>query len=352
MTCEPKKALLVLAVVFGSIVALAQSTPAPVVPGHFTIANIDVPGAQLTSAAGINNAGTIVGTFTDAAGVTHGYLADNTGAVVNVIDFPGATFTAAGGINEKGDIVGTFTDANNVTHAYLLQDGNFTTLDFPGAAATFAQDINDQGEIAGGYQNAGGDLHGWILDKSGFQTVDDPAEGASLTTQLTAVNNRKDVEGFFTDNNGVFHTFLVSKGTLVSLDVPGATFVGTISGGLSDRGDVAASFFGSDFVQHGFVLDHGIYHTFDFPTGVATAPTQINASGTIVGVFADAAVNTHSFLAKPVPGNPDQSAAVDLSVGSAIPLAPPPATPVHAPVITCGQRQPFVLPGSLTGACH
>jgi probable HAF family extracellular repeat protein len=348
-----KNLFAVLAVVSTSIVALAQNTSATIVPGNFTLTDIDVPGAQLTSAAGINNSGTIVGTFEDAGGVFHGYLADDTGNVVKVIDLPGAISTSAGGINEKGDIVGTYTDANNVTHAFLLERGNFTTLDFPGAAATFAQDINDRGEIAGGYQNAGGDLHGWSLDKSGFHTVDDPAEGGSLTTQLTAVNNRRDLEGFFNDASGVFHAFLVSHGSFTSLDVPGAIFLGTFSGGLNDRGDVAASFFGSDFVQHGFVLHHGIYHTFDFPTGFATAPTQINDSGTVVGVFADIQANTHSFLAKPVPGpDHDQSPATDQAAGAASVFAPRLAVPGNAPVIMCGPRQPSAMPGSLIRVCN
>jgi len=347
-----KSVFVVLAVICSSILGVAQNTPAAVVPGNFTFTNIDVPGAQFTSAAGINNSGTIVGTFQDAAGVFHGYLADDTGAVVNVIDFAGATFTGAGGINEKGDIVGTYTDATNVTHAYLLERGNFTTLDFPGAAATFAQDINDQGEIAGGYRNRGGSLHAWIMDKTGFDTVVDPAEGGSLTTQLSAVNNRKDVEGFFIDSNNVFHAFLVSKETFISLDVPGAILFGTFSGGLNDPGDVAASFFGSDFVQHGFVLDQGTFHTFDFPTGFATAPTQINASGTIVGVFADVAANTHSFMAKPVQGSPEHSAAADQAAGAASGLAPTAAAPGNSPVIICGPTEPFTIPSGTTWACH
>ena len=38
-------------------------------------ATLDVPGARNTSAWGINSAGTIVGSFVDAGGVTHGFVA-------------------------------------------------------------------------------------------------------------------------------------------------------------------------------------------------------------------------------------------------------------------------------------
>ncbi len=72
---------------------------------------IDAPGAGVygnsygTSAAGINDAGQIVGDYIDSRGKDHGFLRTATGAFT-VIDVPGATRTYAAGINNAGQIVG------------------------------------------------------------------------------------------------------------------------------------------------------------------------------------------------------------------------------------------------------
>jgi probable HAF family extracellular repeat protein len=68
--------------------------------GSFT--QIHVPGA-ITDAFGINDAGQIVGGFTDTTGPTHGFL-DTRGSFTQ-IDVPGLTpgaqtFTVAFGIND------------------------------------------------------------------------------------------------------------------------------------------------------------------------------------------------------------------------------------------------------------
>src|ERR1043166_6954321 len=70
------------------------------------------------------------------------------------IDVPGAIFTVAEGINPAGEIVGIYTDANGVDHGFLLRQGSFTTIDFPGATSTLAVGINPAGELVGFYIDA------------------------------------------------------------------------------------------------------------------------------------------------------------------------------------------------------
>ena len=41
--------------------------------------------------------------------------------------------THAQGINDAGDIVGAYTDADNAYHGFLLSGGKFTSIEFPGA---------------------------------------------------------------------------------------------------------------------------------------------------------------------------------------------------------------------------
>src|SRR5262245_8656804 len=57
------------------------------------------------------------------------------------VDVPGATLTSAQGINARGDIVGFYANATG-THGYVRRDGVFTTFNYPGAAYTDARGIN------------------------------------------------------------------------------------------------------------------------------------------------------------------------------------------------------------------
>src|SRR6185369_14121025 len=43
-----------------------------------------------------------------------------------------ARATSAQGINPAGDIVGSYTDAAGIQHGFLLSRGEFTTIDVPG----------------------------------------------------------------------------------------------------------------------------------------------------------------------------------------------------------------------------
>ena len=58
-----------------------------------TFTTIDVPGALLTNAQGVNHQGDVVGGFNDAAGLQHGFL--RSGSQFRTINFPGASTTRA-----------------------------------------------------------------------------------------------------------------------------------------------------------------------------------------------------------------------------------------------------------------
>ena len=87
----------------------------------------DVPGADKTFCTGINDAGRIVGDFSDASGAnTHGFLLSRDLSTVTQLDVPDSTFTATRAINNHGDIVGTFFGVGTPTQGFLLSHGTFT----------------------------------------------------------------------------------------------------------------------------------------------------------------------------------------------------------------------------------
>src|SRR5438477_25240 len=112
----------------------------------------DVPGAgtgpgQGTQGIHINPTGTIAGYFTDANDVNHGLVRASNGAITT-FDAPGAgtgpgqgTRTeAAACINPAGAIVGFYTDASDVLHGYVrVPGGTITTFDAPGAGTGTGQ---------------------------------------------------------------------------------------------------------------------------------------------------------------------------------------------------------------------
>src|SRR5262245_20883531 len=105
------------------------------------------------------------------------------------IDVPGATLTSAQGINPRGDIVGFYINAAG-THGFVRRDGVFTTINYPGAAYTDARGINPKGEIVGAYRLPGEpavNFHGYLRGKDGeFTPVDFPGHINIIPQRLTS----------------------------------------------------------------------------------------------------------------------------------------------------------------------
>jgi hypothetical protein len=162
-----------------------------------TFTSVDVPGADITEVADINDNGAIVGDYIDTS--DHGYV-DNNG-VFTAIDVPGAIATAATSINSNGDIVGIYTDATT-THSFLLKGGTFTTLDFPLSTSTSAFGINDSGEIAGNYNDVAGVSHGFTYSGGAWSTVD--VVGATAM-EIHHLKNNGVITGDILDDLGGIH---------------------------------------------------------------------------------------------------------------------------------------------------
>ena len=76
--------------------------------------------------------------------------------------------------NDLGDVVGTYTDAGMLQHGFLRDpNGYITSFDAPGAGigpgqGTVAYAINDAGVIAGAFQDANSVYHGFLRYPDGF----------------------------------------------------------------------------------------------------------------------------------------------------------------------------------------
>jgi len=195
----------------------------------------DAPGAGSAAGSGfgtfplsINAGGTIVGHYTDENDVSHGFLRTAGGEELVTFDAPGAGTAAGSGfgtfprcINASGVIVGHYTDAHNVSHGFVRSPhGKLGTFDAPGAGTaqgsgfgTFPESINDAGVITGHYIDAQRVSHGFLRSASDgkFLTLDAP--GASSTpgsgegTFARSIGTNGAIAGDYTDAHHVRHGF-------------------------------------------------------------------------------------------------------------------------------------------------
>jgi probable HAF family extracellular repeat protein len=284
-----------------SLRSLAQQ-PAP-----RTFTTIDFPGAADTveccsAILNINPVGQIVGGYLDVSGTGHGFLLSH--GNYTTIDFPEAIYTEALGINPEGQIVGTYVDASFDVHGFLLSQGNFSAISFPGSPMTFINWINPEGDMVGGYLGSDGTFHGLLVSRGTFTTIDFP--GASATFAL-GINSGGKIVGAYVDQAGInLHGFLLSKGRFRSFDIPGSVtnlsacggFGGGVAytDGINNEGAIVGGYCGADGHLHGFLLSQGSALTIDFPGALYIFAGGINPEGEIVGGYQSADGHYHGFL--------------------------------------------------------
>jgi uncharacterized membrane protein len=113
---------------------------------HGVYTTLSYPGAQVSQASAINNAGEIVGIYLINNTGPHSYLYK--GGVYTTIDYPGAGYTVAYAINNSSVVAGVYGD-QSTTHGFTYANGKFTQIDDPGGNGTAVNGINDRGEIVG-----------------------------------------------------------------------------------------------------------------------------------------------------------------------------------------------------------
>ncbi len=66
--------------------------------------------------------------------------------VFTTLEVPGAVLTNAQGINARGDVVGFYIDTAGLNHGFLWRRGEFASIDVPGARVTAARGIGPNGK--------------------------------------------------------------------------------------------------------------------------------------------------------------------------------------------------------------
>ncbi len=238
-----------------------------------------VPGASQTEANGINDRGTIVGSYRDEHNAMQCYFRDAAGRFYK-LKIPNANACEAAGINNDGIIVGTYTLAGRRGFAWHPRGGNSTsvTTASAGSGATAKAQPAPQPTVAPKQEAA--PPNAVAVQPSARNSAATVAPVPSTPTvapapALPAMLMR------------------VSAGTdLVKIAVPGAST--TRPAGMNSSGDVVGSY---EDGQHnrGFLFRQGKFILIDFPGAESTFPVAINDSGVVAGIY-DGKSGIHSFI--------------------------------------------------------
>jgi|SRR5215469_5480933 len=205
------------------------------------------------SASGMDNAGDVVGAWTDTGNRTHGFERRADGNITEINDPSASDVSGAGtlieGVSADGTvIVGAYQDSNLALHGFLLEGGKFATSDVPGAADTVVT-FYDHGTYGGYYFSSAGAMFGFYVRSGELHTVAAPGEAnppAGFGTQLTGISADGTLAGNVFPAGEPIYAFSLADGTYSTIEDPnqvGTTDLdGTAVNSISPNGVVVGGY--------------------------------------------------------------------------------------------------------------
>lgn len=161
---------------------------------------------------GVNDEDIAVGFYLDSNNNSHGYIYNiNTGKYSKVsLPIAGATNVSATGINDPGSITGSYTNSKGKVVGFLLRKArpHVFTINVPGSHATMPFGVNKFGVVVGVYTK-GSNNYGFTWSNArGYQTIKDP--NGPTQTFVNGINSAGDLVGFYIDKHGNFDGMLAT----------------------------------------------------------------------------------------------------------------------------------------------
>jgi probable HAF family extracellular repeat protein len=207
------------------------------------------------------------------------------------LEFPGATLTAASGINDAGDVVGWY-EKDQTMRGFVYRNGEFTTVDYPGAARTQVAGIGADGTLVGAYRWEGEPpiaFHPFTVTPTGeFVDISHPDRPYGMAQRILPDGS---ILGCYHGDDSTTTMFgtVLSNGVFTVLDVPGSMYSGATPDGRRTVGLLAIE-------GRAFIADGQRVTQLEAPGSSTTEAWDINASGTIVGVRVDHDEVAHGFV--------------------------------------------------------
>jgi surface-anchored protein len=273
-----------------------------------TFEPFDYPGVASTSISEINNHGHIVGeTRSDLTsfGLIRGFV--HTNGVSAEIHFPGAVLSRAYGVNDAGDIVGQYQLEDAVSRPFLLRNGVYSQIvptNAPGGLASgIAFSISDNGLVLGTYRDLANVSKTWVM------RADGSFEYPALPGTGRVINSAGQIAGSFADTNNanastpyvatpvpVLPSPLAFTFEIVAAALPGATE--TLLSDIDNDGRLVGRFKNNLGVSQGLLIDGATQTNFNITGTTATFPGGFNSLGTVAGFYHNATnpAVQHGFL--------------------------------------------------------
>lgn len=271
-----------------SAVVLLAFAAAPA-SAQFPYTTLDHPLAGPGGTAAYDaSGGRIVGTYFDAANVSHGFTYD--GATWTTLDHPSAARprgTTAFGVSGNR-ITGTFVDAAGQTFGYLYDGATWSTIARGGSADTFARGIS--GDTVVGYSVQGQTTRGFVYDGTMMTDLVVPGATDTLPDDVTAGR----VVGTFENLTGT-HGFVSEGGVIRVIDHPMGNLLGTFATGIDGPNVVGTYLRFPDGTAHGFLYNGSTFTPIELPGATDTNVNGIEGLR-VVGSYKDAAGRTHGFV--------------------------------------------------------
>lgn len=282
-------------------------------PFPYRVTTIDLPvPTQGLAVRSLTDQGDVLGNYTDRQGQTQGFLRQNGRLSLRPI-------LALEALNTGGDLVGTLPLPFGGLRGILFADGEVTVLRVPLPSGLPAQtevtDLNDARQVVGDYLDAAGIYHGFVYDaQTGeYTTIDAPF--ATDVLAVTGINNQSHLTGIYFTGEPIFTGFLQVGDVFTPLAVPGAVG-GTEALDVNDSdvvvGIAILTTSGSEGVR-GFVYQDGTYTVLQVPGAVYTELTTITNQGVLGGRYVTPDGVSHGVILTPRrqrPGHQGAEAAV------------------------------------------
>jgi uncharacterized membrane protein len=265
-----------------------------------TYTTIDYPGQDVTFVTGVNNAGDMVGGYSDIDGPGHSFMLSE-GAFIN-IDPPGAISAVAYGINDSKQFVGSYRDGELKDHGFLFDGVNYVEIAYPGASRTVPNGINNNGEIVGQCDFPRGASGGFLLKDGVYTTLKPPKNNGPAL--LTGINNPGSIVGIASGGGPVsYYGFRYGNGEFKPIEFPDAYI--TVPNGLNDNGVIVGYFVARNPVTK--LYETSCFAFVNYRTQRIRFPGAlnemeclgINNSGQVVGYYNDSRHLAHGFLITP-----------------------------------------------------
>jgi len=183
-----------------------------------------LPGGTGSRGSAVNSSGQVAGVSGTDTTILAFLSEPNGGPLHGLGTTPGGrSAESADGVNAAGEVTGRFGTGDGAVHACLSGPNGGALSDLgilPGGRNSAGYGVNASGQVAGWADIAEGSntYHHAFLSGPNGGTLQDLGTLNGVTSEAHAVNDRGQVVGFFSTNDGSSHAFVYSGGVMTDLD--------------------------------------------------------------------------------------------------------------------------------------